>query len=132
MATGKSMYMKYIQEEAISASVTVFSWDLKYVGVQVLLTRLHFEGGFIHMRDGANTQYAISTSFLFTVYSDLLAKYNQIVKCENKEFDSAHLLDFAKKQYDVATLRIIRFREIFISKFSKSNSHHHDNNIPQS
>ncbi|RHN82465.1 putative cellulase [Medicago truncatula] len=58
-------------------------------------------GGFIHMRDGANTQYAISTSFLFTVYSDLLAKYNQIVKCENKEFDSAHLLDFAKKQVSI-------------------------------
>lgn len=42
IATGKSMYMKYIQEEAISASVTVFSWDLQYVGVQVLLTRLTF------------------------------------------------------------------------------------------
>jgi len=53
------------------------------------------------MRDGANTQYATSTSFLFTVYSDLLAKYNQKVKCGNKEFDSAHLLDFAKKQVSI-------------------------------
>jgi len=160
MATKKSIYMKYIQEEAISASVAEFSWDLKYAGVQVLLTQLHFEGkkgletfkahgesyicsvlpdspyhqinltpgklhvhfylylirtftciinifihdyegGFIHMRDGANTQYATSTSFLFTVYSDLLAKYNQKVNCGNKEFDSAHLLDFAKKQVSI-------------------------------
>ncbi|GAU32805.1 hypothetical protein TSUD_152540 [Trifolium subterraneum] len=99
IATRKSIYMKYIQEEAISASVAEFSWDLKYAGAQVLLTQLHFEGqkgletfkahgenyicsvlpdspyhqitlspgGFIHMRDGANTQYATSTSFLFTM-----------------------------------------------------------------
>jgi hypothetical protein len=53
------------------------------------------------MRDGANTQYATSTSFLFTVYSDLLAKYNQKVKCGVKEFDSSHLLDFARKQVSI-------------------------------
>ncbi|XP_058781107.1 endoglucanase 16-like [Vicia villosa] len=132
MATKKPIYMKYIQEEAISASVSEFSWDLKYAGVQVLLTQLHFEGqkgletfklhgenyicsvlpespyhqitlspgGFIHMRDGANTQYATSTSYLFTVYSDLLAKYRQKIKCGGKEFDSSHLLAFAKKQID--------------------------------
>ncbi|CAK8568480.1 unnamed protein product [Lathyrus sativus] len=132
MATKKPIYMKYIQEEAISASVSEFSWDLKYAGVQVLLTQLHFEGqegletfklhgesyicsvhpespyhqitlspgGFIHMRDGANTQYATSTSFLFTVYSDLLAKYRQKVKCGSKEFDSSHLFTFARKQMD--------------------------------
>ncbi|PNX87350.1 endoglucanase 16-like protein, partial [Trifolium pratense] len=137
MATKKSIYLKYIQEEAISATVSEFSWDLKYAGVQVLLTQLHFKGikgletfkahgesyicsvlpdspyhqinlspgGFIHMRDGANTQYATSTSFLFTVYSDLLAEYKQKVRCGNKEFDSTHLLDFARKQYDVAAVR---------------------------
>jgi len=55
------------------------------------------------MRDGANTQYATSTSFLFTVYSDLLAKYKQKVKCGNKEFDSSHILDFAKKQVSTYT-----------------------------
>jgi len=55
----------------------------------------------MHMRDGANTQYATSTSFLFAVYSDLLAKYKQKVECRNKEFDSAHLLEFAKKQVSI-------------------------------
>lgn len=34
------MYLKYIQEEAISASVNEFSWDLKYAGAQILLTKV--------------------------------------------------------------------------------------------
>ncbi|XP_028234424.1 endoglucanase 16-like [Glycine soja] len=130
MATRKSVYMKYITEECMSASVAEFSWDLKYAGAQILLSQLHFEGqknletfkshaesficsvlpdspyhqiklspgGFIHLRDGANTQYATGTSFLFTVYSDLLAKHNQKVTCGDKQFSSSHLLAFAKKQ----------------------------------
>ncbi|KAG5018523.1 hypothetical protein JHK87_014378 [Glycine soja] len=132
MATRKSVYMKYITEECMSASVAEFSWDLKYAGAQILLSQLHFEGqknletfkshaesficsvlpdspyhqiklspgGFIHLRDGANTQYATGTSFLFTVYSDLLAKHNQKVTCGDKQFSSSHLLAFAKKQMD--------------------------------
>ncbi|OIV96433.1 hypothetical protein TanjilG_09860 [Lupinus angustifolius] len=43
-ATLKPMYMKYIQEDVISASVAEFSWDLKYAGAQILLTQLHFQG----------------------------------------------------------------------------------------
>ncbi|KAK9273901.1 hypothetical protein L1049_018713 [Liquidambar formosana] len=39
MATRKPMYMEYIQEESISASVDEFSWDLKYAGAQVLLSK---------------------------------------------------------------------------------------------
>ena len=42
IATRKSMYMKYIQEESISASVAEFSWDLKYAGAQILLTQVLF------------------------------------------------------------------------------------------
>lgn len=30
--------MDYIQDEAISASVSEFSWDLKYAGAQILLS----------------------------------------------------------------------------------------------
>ena len=43
-ATKKPVYMKYIEEESIDAFVTEFSWDLKYAGAQVLLTKLYFEG----------------------------------------------------------------------------------------
>ncbi|KAG5147588.1 hypothetical protein JHK82_014469 [Glycine max] len=40
MATRKSVYMKYITEECMSASVAEFSWDLKYAGAQILLSQV--------------------------------------------------------------------------------------------
>ena len=126
------MYLKYIKEEATSAAVAEFSWDLKYAGAQVLLSTLYFEGvkdlesykkdadsficsvlpdspyhqvyispgGMINLRDGANTQYVTSTAFLFSVYSDILAKHGQKVQCGSQEFDSTRLMAFAKQQID--------------------------------
>ncbi|KAJ6330392.1 hypothetical protein OIU76_009074 [Salix suchowensis] len=131
-ATNKPVYFKYIKEEATSAAVAEFSWDLKYAGAQVLLSKLYFEGvkdlesykkdadsficsvlpdspyhqvyispgGMINLRDGANTQYVTSTAFLFSVYSDILAKHGQKVQCGNQEFDSTRLMAFAKQQID--------------------------------
>lgn len=32
------MYLSYIEEEAISANVAEFSWDLKYAGAQIVLS----------------------------------------------------------------------------------------------
>lgn len=55
-------------------------------------------GGMIYLRDGANTQYVTGNAFLFAVYGDLLARFNQKITCGNQQFDSAHLLAFAKKQ----------------------------------
>ncbi|MCL7049711.1 hypothetical protein MKW94_030801 [Papaver nudicaule] len=132
VATKKPIYLSYIQEEAITANVAEFSWDLKYAGVQVLLSKLYLEGektletykkqadnfvcsvlpdsayhqiyttpgGLVHLRDGANTQYVTGTAFLLSVYSDIIAKHNQKVTCGNQQFDSLHLLQFAKKQMD--------------------------------
>ena len=132
IATKRPVYLKYIQEEAISATVSEFSWDLKYAGAQVLLAKLFFDGekslenykngadsyicsnipdspyhqitmtpgGMIHLRDGANTQYVTGTAHLFAVYSDILAQHNQKVNCGGKQFDSAALMAFAKKQMD--------------------------------
>ncbi|XP_057539247.1 endoglucanase 16 [Amaranthus tricolor] len=57
-------------------------------------------GGLLYMRDGANLQYATAASFAFSVYGDLLARYNQKVICGQKEFGSADLLAFAKRQMD--------------------------------
>jgi len=71
MATRKTMYMKYIQEETISANVTEFSWDLKYAGVQVLLSQLHFE-----CQNGLETFKAHGQSYICSVISD--SPYNQI------------------------------------------------------
>jgi endoglucanase len=39
-ATRSSVYLKYIQEESISAVVAEFSWDLKYAGAQILLSEV--------------------------------------------------------------------------------------------
>jgi hypothetical protein len=39
-ATRGQMYLKYIQEESISAVVAEFSWDLKYAGAQILLSEV--------------------------------------------------------------------------------------------
>jgi len=60
-------------------------------------------GGYIHLRNGANSQYATSSAYLFIVYSDLLAKYKGKIVCGEKSFDSSHLLSFAKKQVSAHT-----------------------------
>ncbi|KAL0557407.1 hypothetical protein IC582_005945 [Cucumis melo] len=44
IATRRPVYLKYVQEESISASVAEFSWDLKYAGAQILLSKFYFEG----------------------------------------------------------------------------------------
>ncbi|XWS70174.1 hypothetical protein CRYUN_Cryun03dG0026100 [Craigia yunnanensis] len=131
-ATHNPMYMEYITEEAVSAVVDEFNWDLKYAGIQVLLSKSFFQGdqdlksykdqadsyicsvlpqspyykipmtpgGLIHLRDGANLQYVTGASFLFSIYGDLLREFNQKVLCGDKQFDSTHLLAFAKQQMD--------------------------------
>ncbi|XVF35258.1 hypothetical protein REPUB_Repub18cG0130000 [Reevesia pubescens] len=131
-ATHKEMYMKYITEEAVSAVVDEFNWDLKYAGIQILLSQSFFKGdqafksykdqadsyicsslpqspyfkipmtpgGLIHLRDGANLQYVTGASFLLSIYGDLLRDFNQKVQCGDKQFDSTHLLAFAKQQMD--------------------------------
>ncbi|KAL6215232.1 hypothetical protein ACLB2K_014663 [Fragaria x ananassa] len=132
-ATKRPEYLTYIHEEAITATVAEFSWDLKYAGAQILVSKMFFEGdktlenfknqadsficsnipespyaqvkttpgGMIHLRDGANTQYVTGAALLFSVYSDFLAEHNQKVECSNKQFDSTHLMAFAKKQIDL-------------------------------
>lgn len=124
--------MQYIVEESTSAVVYEFSWDLKYAGVQVLLSQLYWEGqkelesfqrqadeyicsvipdspyrqpfitpgGLIHFRDGANSQYVTSTAFLFSVYSDLLARHNMQVTCGDKTFTHINIMNFAKQEMD--------------------------------
>ncbi|XP_020236558.2 endoglucanase 16 [Cajanus cajan] len=164
MATRKPMYLKYIKEDTISASVAEFSWDLKYAGAQILLTQLYFEGeknmetfkshgdsfvcsvlpespyhqinlspgGFIHLRDGANTQYATSTSFLLTVYSDLLAKHKEKVSCGDKKFGSSHLLNFAKKQMDYILGKNPEKRSYMVGfgKNPPTQAHHRGASVP--
>ncbi|KAJ0780447.1 putative cellulase [Helianthus annuus] len=55
-------------------------------------------GGLIHFRDGANSQYVTSTAFLFSVYSDLLARHNMQVICGEKTLTHTDLMCFAKQE----------------------------------
>ncbi|KAI3786964.1 hypothetical protein L1987_41077 [Smallanthus sonchifolius] len=57
-------------------------------------------GGLIHFRDGANSQYVTSTAFLFSVYSDLMARHNVQVYCGDKTFTHSDLMRFAKQEMD--------------------------------
>jgi len=56
------------------------------------------KGGMIHLRDGANSQYVTATAFLFSAYADILQKHNQKISCGSHQFDSTHLMAFARKQ----------------------------------
>jgi len=39
-ATRRPTYLEFIQEEATTATVAEFSWDLKYAGAQILLSKV--------------------------------------------------------------------------------------------
>ncbi|KAK8559010.1 hypothetical protein V6N13_098609 [Hibiscus sabdariffa] len=128
IATKHKSYWKFITEEATGAIVDEFNWDLKYAGIQtyfqthdellksykdhadsyvcsVLPESPYFKvpktpGGLIHLRDGANLQYVTGAAFLFTIYGDLLHRYDEKLQCCDKQFDATHLWDFAKQQMD--------------------------------
>ncbi|KAL0394241.1 UNVERIFIED_CONTAM: Endoglucanase 16 [Sesamum latifolium] len=163
-ATRRSRYMDYIRDEAISAAVSEFSWDLKYAGAQILLSQFYMEGqkdlhtfkeqadsfvcsilpdspyhqvyispgGLLHLRDGANTQYVTGTSFLFSDYSDLLAKHKQVI-CGDKKFGSDRLMAFAKQQMDYILGKNPRRRSYMVGFGNKppTQAHHRGSSVPQ-
>ncbi|KAJ4951754.1 hypothetical protein NE237_028586 [Protea cynaroides] len=89
-------------------------------------------GGLIHMRDGANSQYAAGDAYLFTVYGDLLTKHNQKVTCGDKQFDGTHLLAFGKKQMDYLLGDNPRGRSYMVG-FGNSpptRAHHRGSSVP--
>lgn len=53
------------------------------------------------VRDGANTQYATGTSFLVSVYSDLLSRYKQYLQCGDQTYEPSILIAFAKQQVHI-------------------------------
>ncbi|KVI11930.1 Glycoside hydrolase, family 9, partial [Cynara cardunculus var. scolymus] len=93
-------YMKYILEQSTTATVFEFSWDLKYAGAQVLLSQENnshvnaIAGGYLNLRDGANSQYVTSTALLFSIYSDLLARHNMQVTCGHNPVKRSMMVGF--------------------------------------
>ncbi|KAK8602406.1 hypothetical protein V6N13_057963 [Hibiscus sabdariffa] len=91
-------------------------------------------GGLLHLRDGANLQYATGASLLFSVYGDLLEKFNRRIKCGSKPFESKHLLAFAKQQMDYILGKNPRRRSYMVGfgKNPPEQAHHRGASIPLS
>ncbi|TQE01452.1 hypothetical protein C1H46_012932 [Malus baccata] len=96
IATKRPLYLKYIQEEAISATVSEFSWDLKYAGAQVLLAKLFFEGekSLENYKNGAD-------SYICSNIPD--SPYNQVTMTPG---GMIHLRDGANTQYVTGTAHL--------------------------
>ncbi|KAK8941650.1 Endoglucanase 8 [Platanthera guangdongensis] len=89
-------------------------------------------GGLIHLRDGANTQYVTGTTFLFSVYADILTRNHQTVKCGNQEFQPSRLLQFAKQQMDyiLGSNPLGRSYMVGFGRSSPTQPHHRGASVP--
>ncbi|XP_023745032.1 endoglucanase 16 isoform X2 [Lactuca sativa] len=89
-------------------------------------------GGLIHLRDGANSQYVTSTAFLFSVYSDLLARHKMQVTCGDKRFTCVQIMDFAKKQMDylLGNNPVKRSMMVGFGKDPPLHAHHRGASVP--
>uniref|UniRef100_A0A2N9HQH5 Endoglucanase n=1 Tax=Fagus sylvatica TaxID=28930 RepID=A0A2N9HQH5_FAGSY len=104
-ATNKEVYLKYVLENAhsfggITWTMTEFSWDVKYVGVQIIASMARTPGGLIYIRQWNNMQYVSTAAFLLTLYSDYLEVTNQKLNCDKEEVSPQEMLSFAKSQVD--------------------------------
>ncbi|XP_043706857.1 endoglucanase 16-like [Telopea speciosissima] len=93
IASKKPIYLQYIQEQSISASVAEFSWDLKYAGAQILLSKLYFEGE--KSLENFKTQ---ADSFVCSVLPE--SPYHQVFITPG---GLVHLRDGANTQYVTST-----------------------------
>ncbi|XP_062157543.1 endoglucanase 16 [Alnus glutinosa] len=108
-ATRSSVYLKYIQEESISAVVAEFSWDLKYAGAQILLSELFFEG-----EKSFETFKKQADSFVCSVLPD--SPYHQIYVSPG---GLIHLRDGANTQYVTGTAMLFSIYSDVLAKHNK-------------
>ncbi|KAL3818654.1 hypothetical protein ACJIZ3_004559 [Penstemon smallii] len=125
-ATNDEYYLKYVTDNCVALggtgwAVKEFSWDNKYAGIQILLSKVLLDGaggaytstlqqyqakadyftcGLLYVREWNNMQYPSSAAFLIAVYSDYLSKAKGLVKCPNAQLQPQDLLNFAKSQAD--------------------------------
>ncbi|KAE8670095.1 Endoglucanase 5 [Hibiscus syriacus] len=128
-ATGEEQYLKYVVDNAVymggtGCAVQEFSWDNKYAGVQILMSKndgynvLLTPGGLMCVREWNNLQYASAASFLLVVYSDYLSAANAKLNCPDGQIQPQEVLSFAKSQ-QLGRLRI----EIFDPQHMCANAH---------
>jgi endoglucanase len=109
LATKRPVYLKYIQEESISASVSEFSWDLKYAGAQILLTELFLQG-----EKGLETFKKQADSFICSVLPD--SPYHQIYISPG---GLIHLRDGANTQYVTGTALLLSVYGDTLAKYNE-------------
>ncbi|KAL0016640.1 hypothetical protein SO802_003709 [Lithocarpus litseifolius] len=109
LATKRPVYLKYIQEESISAYVSEFSWDLKYAGAQILLTELFLQG-----EKSLETFKKQADSFICSVLPD--SPYHQIYISPG---GLVHLRDGANAQYVTGTALLLSVYSDTLAKYNE-------------
>ncbi|KAF5468640.1 hypothetical protein F2P56_012780 [Juglans regia] len=109
-ATKRSMYLKYIQEEAISAYVAEFSWDLKYAGAQILLSDLYFKG-----EKSLESLKVQGDSFVCSVLPD--SPYRQIYRTPG---GMIYVRDGANTQYVTGTAFLLSVYSDILAKYNRT------------
>ncbi|XP_012077550.1 endoglucanase 16 [Jatropha curcas] len=109
MASKKDEYLRYVLDESINANVAEFSWDLKYAGAQILLSKFFFqgEGGLAAQKNGAD-------SFVCSVLPD--SPYHQIYMTPGGVL---HLRDGANTQYVTATAMLLSVYSDYLKHFDQ-------------
>ncbi|KAF3775790.1 Endoglucanase 16 [Nymphaea thermarum] len=110
MATKREVYLKYIQDQGITASVDEFSWDLKYAGVQVLLSSLYFAG-----EKSLGTYKSQADNFVCSVLPD--SPYSKISLSPG---GLIHIRDGANTQYVTSTAYLLSVYSDILTKYGQS------------
>ncbi|KAK0570662.1 hypothetical protein LWI29_004608 [Acer saccharum] len=109
IATKRPVYMNYIKEDAISAAVAEFSWDLKYAGAQILLSEYFFKG------DSSLSNYKNhADSFICSNLPQ--SPYHQIYTTPG---GMVHLRDGANTQYVTGTAMLFTAYSDLLAKYNQ-------------
>ncbi|CAN1786654.1 Endoglucanase 16 [Linum perenne] len=110
MATKNATYMNFLRDEAISGCVAEFSWDLKYAGSHILLTKqLFFEG------EKCMEQYkAQADSFICSNLPQ--SPYHQVFITPG---GMVHLRDGANSQYVTGTADLFAIYSDILKEFNQ-------------
>lgn len=109
IATQRPVYMNYIKEDAISAVVAEFSWDLKYAGAQILLSEYFFKG------DSSLSNYKNhADSFICSNLPQ--SPYHQIYTTPG---GMVHLRDGANTQYVTGTAMLFTAYSDLLAKYNQ-------------
>ncbi|CAN1199602.1 Endoglucanase 9 [Linum perenne] len=121
-ATNEIQYYNIIKSVGANDEPDLFSWDNKYSGAHVLLSRISYNykklinlGGLMYKLPQNNLQYVTSITFLLTTYAKYIkaTKINYTFKCGNQVVNPNHLLSLAKRQASSLTIKLLFYSFFF-------------------